>query len=72
MSNNAVICAKNIINIDAATQTELTEIEDALEQAFRRYSVPHSWIMTTAELLHKYETLSGKKYKPKSQEDSIV
>ena len=69
--NNVTIRAKNIINIDAAVQDELHDIEDALDQAFRRYNVPYSWILTTAELLRKYETLSGKKYKP-NQEDSIV
>lgn len=70
--NNATIYAKNIINIDAKAKEELHEIEEALEQAFRRYNVPHSWILTTAELLRKYETLCGKKYEPKYQEDSIV
>jgi hypothetical protein len=71
MRNNATIYAKNIINIDAAVQDELRDIEDALDQAFRRYDVPYSWILATAELLRKYETLSGKKYKP-NQEDSII
>lgn len=71
-TNNAIIHAKNIINIDATVNCELAEIEEALAEAFRRYNAPQSWIITTADLLHKYEALSGKKYELTIPEDSIV
>lgn len=62
----------NTPKLDAAIQDELRELESELAQAFSRYSVPHSWILDTADLLERYSRLSGKKYKPKFEEDSIV
>lgn len=59
-------------NIDAAKRSELRRIETELTEAFCRYSVPHSWILDTADLLARYEQLSGKKYVPKFEEDSII
>lgn len=72
MTHNATINITGNTNMSARIQAELQEVENELSRAFARYSVPHSWILNTAELLQRYEALSGKKYKPKSQEDTIV
>jgi hypothetical protein len=52
------ITTKNII--DKATKTEITDVTDALNSAFLQYDIPISWIITVAELLTKYKTLTGK------------
>lgn len=70
--SNVKIFAKNIINIDATAKKELAELTEALDEAFSKYDIPHSWIITTADLLRRYETLTGAKYNPKFQEDSII
>lgn len=71
MIHNATVQIKNT-DITAKTASELRDIEAELNRAFARYSVPYSWILSTAELLQRYERLSGKKYKPNPQEDTIV
>ena len=66
------ITTKNII--DKATKIEITDVTDALNSAFLQYDIPISWIITVAELLTKYKTLTGKddKVKTKPLEDTII
>jgi hypothetical protein len=70
MSNTIYI--EDTIDIAAMRRDELRKVENELIQTFCRYDVPFSWILTVAELLQKYEVLSGKKYKPNFPEDSII
>ena len=67
---NAVIIDSKITNETA--EKELTEITAKLDERFELYKPSIAWILETAELLKKYQLLTGETYEIKIMEDSII
>lgn len=57
---------------DKTKEKEIKEITSNLDERFDLYKPSISWILETAELLQKYQLLTGTEYKIKYPEDTII